>query len=82
MAKAQVKRPGPVLTGPRCPCVRVGQGFGGFLGLCEKVFFYHNNAQGVVLPPVGRVYKKFRFKLDYVKMKMVRRDIARVSKSA
>ena len=32
------QRPGPVLTGQRCPCVRVGQGFGGFLGLCEKVF--------------------------------------------
>jgi len=33
-----VKRPGLVLKGQRLPCVRVGQGFGGFLDLCEKVF--------------------------------------------
>jgi hypothetical protein len=56
MAKTQAKRPGQVLTGQWCPCVRVGQGFGGFLGLCEKVVFYHNNARGVVLPPAGRVF--------------------------
>jgi hypothetical protein len=41
--------------GIRCRCVWVGQGFGGFLDLCEKVFFLVQYS-GVVLPPTGRVF--------------------------
>jgi hypothetical protein len=33
----------------------VGQGFGGFLDLCEKVFFLIQ-CPGAVLPPAGRVF--------------------------
>jgi hypothetical protein len=35
----------------------VGQGFGGFLDLCEKVFFLIQYP-GAVLPPAGQVIKK------------------------
>jgi hypothetical protein len=42
--------------GLRGPCVRVGEGFGGFLGLREKVFFYFAIPKGAVLPPAGRVF--------------------------
>jgi hypothetical protein len=33
----------------------VGQGFGGFLDLCEKVFFLIQYP-GAVLPPAGQVF--------------------------
>jgi hypothetical protein len=33
----------------------VGQGFGGFLDLCEKVFFLIQ-CPGAVLPPAGQVF--------------------------
>jgi len=39
----------------RCRCVWVGQGFGGFLDLREKVFFLMQ-CTGAVLPPAGRVF--------------------------
>jgi hypothetical protein len=35
--------------------LRSGQGFGGFLDLCEKVFFLIQ-CPGAVLPPAGRVF--------------------------
>ena len=40
----------PVLTGLRCRCVWVGQGFGGFLDLREKVLLL-NAMPGVAFPP-------------------------------
>jgi hypothetical protein len=59
MAKVQVKRPGPVLTGQRCPCVRVGQGFvrrssllhqyPGWLTLYRSSFLSLNLCQVVLL---------------------------------
>jgi hypothetical protein len=36
-------------------CVWVGQGFGGFLDLREKVFFLLK-CPGAVLPPAGQVF--------------------------
>ena len=52
-------RPGPgrwsFSHGLRCHCVWVGQGFGGFLDLREKVFFLIQ-CPGAVLPPAGRVF--------------------------
>jgi hypothetical protein len=37
------------------PLCMGGQGFGGFLDLCEKVFFLIQ-CPGAVLPPAGQVY--------------------------
>jgi hypothetical protein len=37
----------------------VGQGFGGFLDLCEKVFFLIQ-CPGAVLPLAGRVFKALK----------------------
>jgi hypothetical protein len=39
----------------RCHCVRVGQGFGDFLDLCEMVFFLLQY-RGVVLLPADFFY--------------------------
>ncbi|TVU19361.1 hypothetical protein EJB05_35505, partial [Eragrostis curvula] len=51
-------RSGPVVVvshGLRCRCVRVGQRFGGFLDLCERIFSSPIESPGAVIPPAGPV---------------------------